>query len=50
MFMYLNMQAFKKKFVMHEYEKYIHVKTKNSSEISRTSFFFLVTQVSPSQK
>lgn len=50
MFMYLNMQAFKKKFVMHEYEKYIHVKLKIPQKYHVLLSFFFVTQVSPSQK
>lgn len=40
MFMYLNMQAFKKKISYAWIWEIYTCKTKNSSEISRTSFFF----------
>lgn len=47
MFMYLNMQAFKKKIVMHEYEKYIHVKLKIPQKYHVLLSFFLLPKFLP---
>lgn len=49
MFMYLNMQAFKKNFVMHEYEKYVHVKLKIPQKYHVLLSFFCYPSLSLSK-
>lgn len=49
MFMYINMQAFKDFFVMHEYEKYIHVKLKIPQKYHLLLSFFCYRSLSLSK-